>query len=268
MMKKKLILSSVIVLAFLISLQPVEAQIYFGITPIRVEHSLNKGESITDIFYVRNNGTFPLRIKIFPENWYLGHNGNPVFVGSNSVDYSCRDWIKVNPQDFRIMPDEIKMVRYTITVPEDIPQAGYHASISFENVPMSVAEKDRSQMVFSGKIAAAVYVKVGKVDIVGEIIDLILHEEDNSHVCILVIKNRGKTHFRTQGSIEISDNNGKKVLDVMIPNEVVLPESEREIKCKLNGKLSAGKYTALCTLDIGREELLGFKKEILIQDEK
>lgn len=254
-------------LFFFLFLLVVKAQIYFGITPIRVEHKGEAGESITDIFYVRNNASSPIRLKVYTENWYLKPEGTPVFTGNEPVDYSCKDWIKVNPQDFRILPDEKKMVRYTVTIPQQVESGGYHASVSFESVPLSVSEAKKSRMMFKGKIAAVVYVKVGKTEPVGEIMDLKVSVDKESTHFKLGMKNQGQTHFRTKGHIQIRNSEGKKIHKVSLPNEVVLPQSEREIKCTLKEKLLPGSYEAFCKVDIGRRELLGFKKEFTVKNE-
>jgi P pilus assembly chaperone PapD len=240
-------------------------QIYFGITPIRAEHSGKPGESFTDIFQIRNNSPRPIRIKVYAENWTMQPDGVPAFIGTEPTSYSCRDWIKVNPQDFRLMPDEIKTVRYTVTVPSGIPAAGYHASISFETVPDTIAPRTASGMVFTGKIAAAVYVKVGQVPIEGDVVDIKLARKDNSQALVLVMKNTGKTHFRTKGRIEVFDSGKKKIMDLEVPDEVVLPESEREVACPLSKALEPGTYRAVCRLDIGRPEILGLEKALEVE---
>jgi len=237
-------------------------QIYFGITPIRAEHSGKPGESFTDIFQIRNSASHPIRIKVYAENWTIQPDGVPAFIGTEPTSYSCRDWIKVNPQDFRLMPEEIKSVRYTVTIPSDVPAAGYHASVSFETVPDTTTPKAASGMVFTGKIAAAVYVKVGQVPIEGDLLDIKLAKKDNAQVLILVVKNTGKTHFRTKGRIEVYDSNNKKIMALEVPDEVVLPESEREVSCPLSKTLEPGAYRAVCRLDIGRVEILELEKAI------
>jgi P pilus assembly chaperone PapD len=243
-------------------------QVFFGITPIRVEQEGKPGDTITDIFYVRNNATAPIRLKVYTENWRLQDDGVPVFIGSQLVPYSCRDWVKANPQDFRLLPNEVKSVRYTVAIPADAAPAGYHASVSFESVPDISPEKKESRMIFTGKIAAAIYVKVGKVVPVGQILDLKFLKDKEASYVVLAVKNTGNTHSRTQGRVEIYNASGRKSLEVEIPNEVTLPESQREIKCPLQKPLPPGTYKAVCRLDIGRAELLGFEKELLIKDEK
>ena len=243
-------------------------QVYFGISPLRVEHEGNPGDNITDIFYVRNSASEPIRLKVYSENWRLQEDGVPVFIGSQPVPYACREWIKANPQDFRLMPNEVKSVRYTIAIPPDALPAGYHASVSFESVPDLSPEKKVSRMIITGKIAAAVYVKVGKVEPVAQVLDLKFSKDNSVSCAVLVIKNPGKTHFRTQGGVEIYDASGRKKFQAEIPNEVVLPESQREVKCPFQGMLPPGAYRAVCRLDSGRTELLGYEKEWLVKDEK
>jgi len=262
---------SILLLSLLIvlSIAPcARSQIYFGITPIRVELSGNKGESITDIFYVRNNASSSIRLRVYVENWILREDGTPVFIGSDPTPYSCKDWIKVNPQDFRLMPDEIKAVRYTVSIPLETDNAGFHASVSFENVPLTSEKLRASKMLFTGKISAVVYVKVGDVNPNGEICDMRITEEENSTGIILSIKNTGKTHFRTKGTIEIRNALGEKIQEIAIPDTIALPESKREITCLFQEKPEPGEYEAFCKLDIGRKEILGFEKELTIQNEK
>ena len=254
-----------VLLVLLTLFQAGKGQIYFGITPIRVEQDGNPGDSITDIFYVRNNSDSPLRLKVYSENWELREDGTPVFIGAKPVRFSCREWIKINPQDFRLMPNEVKMVRYTVTIPEDTQDAGYHASVSFENVPLAREKEKMGQMLFTGKIAAVVYVKVGDVVPEGKILDVAVSGKEESTEFFLILKNLGKTYFRTKGSLEITDPQGAKAHEVTVPNEVVLPESQRKIKCILKEKLPKGNYKLLCKLDIGREELIGFRREFSIE---
>jgi len=243
------------------------SQINFGITPIRIEHAGNPGDNITDIFYIRNNSDSPIRIRAYSENWTLSLEGPPNFSGNEPAPYSKKEWIKVNPQDFRLNGNEVKMVRYTISIPQGIDSAGYHAAVSFENVPLTPDDPASSRMVFTGKIAAAVYIKVGEVQPNGEILDLTYHAEEKKGEIWLRIKNNSRTHFRLKGSIKLTHTIDKKSITIDIPNEVVLPEGERKIKCLIPEKLEHGIYNAFCTLDIGRKELLGLDKELIIDHE-
>jgi len=240
-------------------------QIHFGISPIRAEHTGKPGESFTEIFQIRNNATHPIRIKVYTENWTMKDDGVPEFIGAVPTSYSCRDWIKVNPQDFRLMPEEVKTVRYTVGIPADIAPAGYHASVSFETVPDAGSPRTSSGVVFTGKIAAVVYVKVGRVSIEGDVIDMKFGQKAGSPAIVLVLKNPGKTHFRTKGRVEIFDAADKRIADLEVPDEVVLPEKTREVACLLSKILEPGEYRALCRLDIGRPEILEMEKALKVE---
>jgi P pilus assembly chaperone PapD len=130
---------------------PARGQIYFGISPIRAEHKIKPGGSLTDVFMIRNNDTGPIRIKVYCENWTIRDDGTAVFIGSTPTAYSSKDWIIVNPQDFRMAPGETKSVRYTVTVPPDTAPGGYHSAISFETVPDTAGAQAGNRMLFTVK---------------------------------------------------------------------------------------------------------------------
>ncbi len=257
-----------ILLAFFIAaagFSPLQAQIYFGITPIRLELKVAAGSQRTEVIYVRNNSPRPVRLKVYTENWTLGEDGSRNFLGTQPTGFSCRDWIRVNPFDFRLQPGEMKTVRFTVSVPGQTEPGGYHAGISFEQVPEAQPGGRLGQVAFTGKIVAAVYVLVGKVQVEGSLEDLIFESAGDSQSVKLKLKNPGRTHFRLKGEVRLTSAEGRKVLNLEVPDEPVLPQSERWVLIPLKEKLAPGNYKAVVRLDIGREELLALEKEITIK---
>lgn len=249
------------------SLIQLKAQIYFGITPVRVEHLLAPGKSETHVIEVMNKSPSPLRIKVYPLNWHLKEDGNPVFLEADeeTSPYSCSSWIKVNPQDFRISPESNMAVRYQISVPETAEEGGYWAGISFENVP-PVRPGEQPRAVFSrGRIVYIVYVTVGKVIPEAKINEIEISFNEDIPEFDIMVENTGKTYFRTKGSLEILDQNEKVTAAIEFPDVPVLRESRRIIKLKPENKIPPGNYLAFCKLDIGREELIGFKKSFSVE---
>lgn len=244
---------------------PARGQIYFGISPIRAEHEIKPGGSLTDVFMIRNNAAGPIRIKVYCENWTIREDGTAAFIGSTPTTYSSKDWIIVNPQDFRMNPGETKSVRYTVTVPPDTPPAGYHSSISFETVPDTVGEQAGNRMLFTGKIAAAVYVIAGDAAVEGDLVDLSLGSKNNAPALVLTLNNTGHVHFRTKGTIQVFAASGDKIFDLDIPDDVILPESRRDIPCALPRPLEPGTFRVVCRLDIGRIEILEMEKTIEVE---
>jgi len=241
---------------------PAQGQIYFGISPIRAEHRIKPGGSLTEVFLIRNNDAGPIRIKVYGENWTIRDDGTAAFIGETPTTYSSKDWIVINPQDFRMNPGETKSVRYTIIVPPDTPPGGYHSAISFETVPDASAASSGNRMLFTGKIAAAVYVIAGRPAVEGDLVDFTLGEKNGRPAFLMSVENTGRTHFRTRGTIRAFAASGEKLFDLEIPDDVLLPESRKNIACPLPRPLDPGSYRVVCDLDIGRPELLEMEKNI------
>lgn len=260
-------LSGVILTAAIFLLVPWSAlaQIYFGITPIRFELKARPGGQVTEVIYVRNNSSKPVRIKVYAENWFLGEDGSRNFIGNRPAPYSVRDWVRVNPFDFRLQPEEIKSVRFTVSVPAEVLPGGYHVAVSFEQVPEAPGGGRLGQVAFTGKIVAAVYVTVGKPEIQGQLEDLVFESSQGQQFIKLKITNSGRYHFRLKGEVIIKNAEGKRVVRLDIPDEPVLPETLRWLELRLPENLPPGEYLAEAFLDIGREELLGLKKEFSVR---
>jgi len=243
---------------------PLGAQVYFGVTPIRLELKVSPGGQKTEVIYVRNNSPRPIRLKVYTENWFLGEDGSRNFIGSQPTSFSCRDWLRVNPFDFRLQPGEMKSVRFTVSVPGETEAGGYHAGISFEQVPEAPSGARMGQVAFVGKIVAAVYVQVGKVPVEGSLEDLVFESPGEVQLVKIKLNNTGRTHFRLKGEVRIMTAQGRKAASLEIPDEPVLPGSWRWVTMQLKEKLPPGKYRAEVRLDIGREELLALEKEIIV----
>jgi P pilus assembly chaperone PapD len=233
------------------------AGISISVSPIRVNHMINKGEQGTDTISVKNDGTVPTRLKVSLADWDTQRDGTPNFMKAANKPYSCAGWIQANPSDFRIDPGQAIDVRYTISVPKEIEDGGFRAAIMIETVPdVTVGQKARS-VYMKGRIAVIVYEKAGNPVIQGFASSLKANLKKKEIDFSLSLKNTGKTHFRTKGSITVKDSNGKNAFEVPLPDVPVLPESERDIKVSYDKDVPAGKYMATAVIDIGKNELIG-----------
>jgi len=261
--------SGLILSAFflLVSIPAAKAQIHFGITPVRVEHRIAPGGSETHVIEVLNRSPSPLRIRVHPLSWYLTEDGNPVFLeAGDAVPYSCASWIQVNPRDFRLSPDRNAAIRYQISVPGDAETGGYWAGISFENVPPDTPGEQPRAVFSRGRIVSIVYVQVGRVVPQGTIGGIEVSPAENETVFDIALENTGPTYFRTKGDLEILDDRDNVVARIEFPDVPVLRRGRRIIKLKSEKTLPPGRYTAFCKLDIGREDLIGFKKAFHVEE--
>jgi P pilus assembly chaperone PapD len=233
------------------------AEVSISVSPIRVEHLVKQGEKGTDTISVTNDGTAPTRLKVSIEDWALTRDGNPMFMKAGSNPYSCAEWIRINPVDFRVDPGQTREVRYTVTVPEGIEDGGYRVAILFETVPDVTPGEKAKRVYLKGRIATTVYEVVGKPIPQGHANSLKTDLKKEGTDFILALQNTGKVHFRTKGSITVKDSNGSKAFEVELPDVPVLPESERDIKVTYDKSIPKGKYTAIAVVDIGKKELVG-----------
>jgi len=233
------------------------AEVSISVSPIRVEHLVKQGEQGTDMISVTNDGTAATRLKVSIEDWTLTKDGNPTFMKAGNNRYSCSEWIRINPVDFRLAPGQTREVRYTVTVPQGTEDGGYRAAIIFETIP-DFTPGDKIKRVFlKGRIVTIVYEVVGKPAPEGYSNGLRAESKKEGVDFVLALQNTGKVHFRTKGSITVKDSNGNKAFEVELPDVPVLPGSEREVKVSYDHSLPKGKYAAAAVVDIGRRELIG-----------
>ena len=233
------------------------AEVSISVSPIRVEHLVKQGEKGTDMISVTNDGTAPTRLRVSIEDWALTRDGNPMFMKAENSRYSCAEWIRINPVDFRLAPGQTREVRYTIAVPQGVEDGGYRAAIIFETVPDVTPGEKVKRVFLRGRIVTILYELVGKPTPEGHSKGLRVELKKEGVDLIVALQNTGKVHYRTKGSITVKDSDGKKAFEVDMPDVPVLPESEREVKVSYDKTIPKGKYTATAVMDIGKKELIG-----------
>ena len=95
----------VMILALLIPWGRLEA-ISFSVSPIRVEHSVPAGGTITEAITIANADTAPAHIRVKVEDWWLTQDGAIAFGRAGSQSYSAASWIRVNPREFDLGPGQ------------------------------------------------------------------------------------------------------------------------------------------------------------------
>jgi len=257
MKNRSCIILLTVVITILLPTLLFSAEVSISVSPIRVEHLVKKGEKGTDTISITNDGTASTRIKVSIEDWALTRDGNPTFMKAGSNPYSCAEWIRINPVDFRIDPGQSRQVRYTVAVPEGIEDGGYRVAIIFETVPDVTPGEKARRVYLKGRIATILYELVGKPVPQGHANSLKVDLKKQGIDLILALQNTGKVHFRTKGLVTVKDSSGSKALEVELPDVPVLPESERDIKVTYDKPIPKGKYTATAVVDIGKKELIG-----------
>lgn len=249
---------------FLVSSCPAQA-ISISVAPIRVEHSVPAGGSITEAISVINDDTSPAHLRVKVEDWALTQDGAVNFAKGGTQPHSAASWIRVNPKEFTLGPGQSQDVRYSLTVPKDAVPGGYRAAIIFATVPPPTPGEKQKRVMLEGRIATILYETVGRPMPSGEITGLSfrLNSEGRPEFTVS-FQNTGQVHVRTRGEIIIRDKGRKEIAKVPLPDLPILPQSRRDFKVTSGEKLPSGDYVAELIMDIGRKELLAGEKKFSI----
>lgn len=140
------------------------------VSPVRFEIKGEKGKEYTLSFTVLNESQlFQKRFKVVADDWILDDRSNFV-VRSISKEpitnnYSATSWVKVTPTQFVIPPGASRKVRFTVTIPQDLPSDGTYCTGIFvgeENIekpPKGKKVVNIQQHTFIGVVA---YITIGQ----------------------------------------------------------------------------------------------------------
>ncbi len=233
------------------------------VTPLRAELKMVPGASLTQAVTVRNDGTQPIHMYARVDDWFLSKDGTPQFKPSDPTDpFSAAAWLKLNPTDQIIPAGKAAIVRFTMAVPHGVADGGYRAAVMFEFDPSGTSPQSQGRDVrFRSRVATIVYATVGKPAIAVEMTDLqISVPKDRPPEVVATLKNTGRTHVRTTGTVIIYGPGDSIVRKLTVPNVPVLPESERDVHVPTSDDahppLPAGRYRVEVRIDVGLPSLL------------
>ena len=243
----------------------VRGQTSLSISPLQAELKISPGKNKKTSILIGNDSYNPVRINVKVESWYLDGKGNPIFNGSQSVPFSCRDWIEVESKPVEIGPRQNKEVSFKVTVPKGTSPGHYWAAVSFVPQVEDESEHQGDGMLIQQRIISGIFVKVGKFKSAGTILDILPSPEDQQSELVINYENSGRSYFFSSGQIEIKNPAGKKILKAELPGELVLPQSQREVRVSLDERLAPGRYSITCSLEIPSMKKVEFNKELDIE---
>ena len=238
------------------------AQISVEAAPLRIELQASAGSVATQAVTVWNSGKETVRVRARVSDWDLARDGSPQFEGvPEGGPYSANEWIRVAPPELVIDPGKEGIVRFNLTVPQDVEAAGYRTGILFEFLPSSSTPGSKGREVqFRSRIASLIYVNVGTPPINVELTDLVTRSTREGLQVIAVLKNTSKRTVRTKGTLTLLDRaTGTTVSQMPLPDVPLLPEREREVAIPVTatGKpLPDGEYRVEVRIDVGMPALI------------
>lgn len=235
-----------------------------SVSPTLYELQVPRGQSYTDAIRVMNVGKEAITIKVYLSDFDFQANGNIGFPDAGTGKYSLADYLRLNPTSLDLEPSEEKIVRFTITMPQDL-EGEYQGILFFQTQPKGVKSPVRGkQVMVSTRIGAGIYAAAKHTAAYSSEISAIFFKQapdlDNStfHYA-LIYHNTGNIHLRPTGKVKIIDAAGKEVAlaPVNENNTSVLRDSYRIFVGDFKNipAFPGGSYKIVAEIDYGKEIL-------------
>jgi hypothetical protein len=242
---------------------PAAAQISVEVSPLRIELTAGAGSTTTQGITVSNAGKDPIRVRARLTDWELSRDGAPQFESAvENGPYSATGWLRLAPPEQVIDPGKDAVVRFSMTVPQQIEPGGYRTGVLFEFGPASGDPIARGrEVMFKSRIATLIYISIGEPPVAAELIDLRSRAAGPQLQIVATVKNTSRRSVRTKGSLAVLNAGGQTVREVPVPDVPLLPESEREVMIVVvdpdkQSVLAAGDYRVELRLDVGLPAVL------------
>lgn len=201
----------------------------FTIFPAKLSLTVDKGQVYNGVISVTNAGDSRVLVitdiqDVLPTPGGSGFNYLPKAPGITSLV----EWIKINEKPFELNPDEKKDVSFSITVPSDASPGSRFAVLFF-----ATGSSGGGQLNVSARAGSVILLTVpGDVKQTGEVLNFILSKfiwNNRPTGFKFDFQNTGTVYFEPKGLITITNMFGKKIVDIPVAGQVVLPTGMKSI---------------------------------------
>lgn len=216
------------------------------IRPIKVSYTLKPEESVTDIITLTNASDQKINVEAKVEDFTPAAGSQYLnFIGRAPGVTSVRDWITLDaPENFTLDKNGSREVKYTIRAPENAEPGSHFGVVFFKATEI----KASGQLKVGTRVGVLVFVTIpgnhlAKGNILGFSAPMFL--QGGPVEFKIKFENTGTVHFEPKGTITIKNMLGKKVGEVPVAGQVVLPTGVKEwtAEWKTAGIL-LGRYSA------------------------
>ncbi|OFV99107.1 MAG: hypothetical protein A3F68_07980 [Acidobacteria bacterium RIFCSPLOWO2_12_FULL_54_10] len=247
---------------------PAKAELGLALAPMRVEINIPAGSQHTDSLRLTNDADDSVRIRTELLDWYMDESMTPQFADryAQEKNFSCRDWLEVNPREFDMPATESFRVRYTIRVPAGTPDGEYHCGAGFVTLPPVNPDQPPMGVNIAVRAVAALYIIVGNPSSDPVLKDFSLRAlPDGTWQAVTRMENLGLRHFRTSGFLEIQNSDGQLVDRLEYPPIPVLPKRVQTFPIPLKTVLAPGTYILRSQVDVGLPEVLEGSARLVVE---
>ncbi len=230
-----------------------------SIQPVKISETMSPGESTTGTILLTNASDGPIDVEVSMQDFIPVSGAESIqFVGRTPGVTSVIDWITVGGgKKFSFEKGESREIPYTIVAPASAEPGGHFGVVLFKATPKT---SEGASLKVGTQVGMLVLVAIpGNHLQKGEILDFTAPKFIQSGPVPFSIKfqNTGTVHFEPKGSIVISNMFGRKIADVPVEGQIVLPTSIKTLNEDWNvSGLLLGRYTAAATISDGEGNTL------------
>jgi hypothetical protein len=218
---------------------------------------MQPGTEHSGVLTLDSDSSDRVRVRAEALDFFIDQNQTPQFDSTmpSQSEFSCRDWVSINPVETEVGPGQQVNVRYTLRVPATASSPrGYHCAIGFSTLP-TAAQVAGTGIRTAVQVVSAFYITAGNPGIEGEFKELRLVRATNGDktrwMGEVVIHNYSLTHFRPVGELSIVDAEGKVLESAPLTSLPALPQREQRYTVTFTHDFAPGTYTLRARVDFG-----------------
>lgn len=234
------------------------AQVGLGLSPLRLELTATPGLSRTDSLSISNESATPMHIRANTLDFWIDDDQQPQFSasGPGSNEHSCRNWLRLNPVEFDLAPNEHRLVRYSMRYPDQLAEGSFHCAASFTTSPQP--SETPMGMSTNVRLITTFYATQGHPRPAARVLNVRFAPPTDptkaSRQAIVQVENTSSTYFRVIGNLEVRNQADALIESVPFQAIPVLPNRVQPFTIALTSAYEPGQ-TIRARVDIGDGEI-------------
>ena len=221
-------------------------QTTISISPLTFDLSANPGDTVTNELLVRNSGAEDAVISAETQDFVAVGETGEVNLTNEKTTYSLASWIEMDTSQFVLKGGQQQRIKFVVRVPFNAEPGGHYASV-FAHLSPTIGNATSGSGV-GQKIGALVLLRVsGDAKEAANVATFDTSKgiyEKGPVEFDLRVENTGSVHIKPAGIIAVTDIFGKKVADVSMEQNRVLPGAIRKMTATWDKPPLMGKFTA------------------------
>lgn len=239
---------------------PAFPQSGLALSPMRMEMNLVPGAQRNGTLTLSNDSREPARFRTEILDLSIDREATPQFEKDipGESQFSCRQWVTVNPMEGELGATNQTLVRYTFHVPPQVPERVYHCALGFTSLP-NPGKPQGLGIVALLRVVSTFYITIGKPLPSGTVKEIAIEKINptgtSGYRAVVSVENSGLTNLRGDGTADVLNQAGQVVESSPFPSVIILPRRVQRLPVIITKKLPDGVYSYRVRVNLGTGEI-------------